>query len=99
MDERRFEFAQDASMPERAEPGVQGSHHAYLSNIYLLIRQRRASDAVFSGKEPGYRYVRSPPNTPTHAAFIEKMKSLEGEKRDYPIPRNGCRDPLLSFHN
>jgi methionine-gamma-lyase len=33
--------------------------------------------AIFSG-QPGYRYIRSPPNTPTHAAFVEKICSLEG---------------------
>jgi len=35
--------------------------------------------AIFSG-QPGYRYIRSPPNTPTHAAFVEKICSLEGGK-------------------
>ena len=29
-------------------------------------------------KGPAYRYIRSPPNTPTHAAFIDKICSLEG---------------------
>jgi methionine-gamma-lyase len=37
---------------------------------------------LFSGKsrtgEPDYRYIRSPPNSPTHAAFIEKIRTLEG---------------------
>lgn len=49
----------------------------YQTSTFLFDSAEQA-DAIFSGKEPGYRYVRSPPNTPTHAAFIEKMKSLEG---------------------
>jgi len=32
--------------------------------------------AAFAGGQ-GYRYIRSAPNTPTHAAFIEKICSLE----------------------
>jgi methionine-gamma-lyase len=36
------------------------------------------ADAVFSGKEQGYKYIRSAPNSPTHLAFTEKIASLEG---------------------
>jgi methionine-gamma-lyase len=56
-------------------------YRAHTTPIYqtstFLFDSAEQAEAVFSGKEPGYRYVRSPPNTPTHAAFIEKMKSLE----------------------
>jgi len=37
-----------------------------------------AAELFGVGGKPGYRYIRSPPNTPTHAAFIDKIRSLEG---------------------
>jgi len=65
-----------------AGEGPSPEYRAHTTPIYqtstFLFDSAEQADAVFSGKEPGYRYVRSPPNTPTHAAFIEKMKSLEG---------------------
>ena len=48
----------------------------YQTSTYVFESAEQAA-AVFSGG-PGYRYIRSPPNTPTHAAFIEKICSLEG---------------------
>lgn len=57
-------------------------YRAHTTPIYqtstFLFDSAEHAEAIFSGKETGYRYVRSPPNTPTHAAFIEKIKSLEG---------------------
>ncbi len=47
----------------------------YQTSTYAFESAEQAA-AVFSGG-PGYRYIRSPPNTPTHAAFIEKICSLE----------------------
>ncbi len=48
----------------------------YQTSTYVFDSAEQAA-AAFSGG-PGYRYVRSPPHTPTHAAFIEKICSLEG---------------------
>lgn len=54
---------------------------AHSSPIYqtstFVFESAEAAAEVFSGK-PGYRYIRSPPSTPTHAAFIEKICALEG---------------------
>lgn len=62
--------------------GTSQEYRAHTTPIYqtstFLFDSIEQSEAVFSGREPGYRYIRSPPNTPTHAAFIEKIKSLEG---------------------
>lgn len=53
----------------------------YQTSTYVFEDAEQAS-ALFSGKpatkEQGYRYIRSPPNSPTHAAFIEKIRTLEG---------------------
>jgi methionine-gamma-lyase len=48
----------------------------YQTSTYVFESAEQAA-AIFSGA-PGYRYIRSPPNTPTHAAFVEKICSLEG---------------------
>lgn len=48
----------------------------YQTSTYVFESAEQAA-AIFSG-QPGYRYIRSPPNTPTHAAFVEKICSLEG---------------------
>lgn len=48
----------------------------YQTSTYVFESAEQAA-AIFSGA-PGYRYIRSPPNTPTHAAFVEKIRSLEG---------------------
>jgi hypothetical protein len=48
----------------------------YQTSTYVFDSAEQAA-AAFSGG-PGYRYVRTPPHTPTHAAFIEKICSLEG---------------------
>jgi methionine-gamma-lyase len=48
----------------------------YQTSTYVFESAEQAA-AAFSGG-PGYRYIRSAPNTPTHAAFIEKICSLEG---------------------
>ena len=48
----------------------------YQTSTYTFESAEQAA-AVFSGEMAGYRYIRSAPNTPTHAAFIEKICSLE----------------------
>ncbi|MFB3763940.1 MAG: PLP-dependent aspartate aminotransferase family protein [Methanotrichaceae archaeon] len=48
----------------------------YQTSTYTFEDAEQAA-AVFSGEMAGYRYIRSPPNTPTHASFIEKIRSLE----------------------
>jgi methionine-gamma-lyase len=48
----------------------------YQTSTFVFESAEQAA-AVFSGG-PGYRYIRSAPNTPTHAAFVEKICSLEG---------------------
>ena len=50
----------------------------YQTSTFVFESAEQAA-AIFSG-QPGYRYIRSPPNTPTHAAFVEKICSLEGGK-------------------
>lgn len=45
----------------------------------FVFESAEQAEKIFSG-QPGYRYIRSFPNTPTHAAFVEKMCSLEGSK-------------------
>ncbi len=50
----------------------------YQTSTYVFESADAAAE-IFSGAQ-GYRYVRSPPHTPTHAAFIEKICSLEGGK-------------------
>ena len=47
----------------------------YQTSTFVFESTEQAA-AVFSGG-PGYRYIRSAPNTPTHAAFVEKICSLE----------------------
>jgi methionine-gamma-lyase len=55
-------------------------HRAHTTPIYRTstFTFENAEHAVrsFSGS-PGYIYIRSPPYTPTHSAFIEKICSLE----------------------
>jgi len=55
-----------------------GAHSTpiYQTSTYVFENAEQAA-AIFSGKE-GYRYIRSAPNTPTHAAFVEKICQLEG---------------------
>lgn len=48
----------------------------YQTSTYVFENAEQAA-AAFSGG-PGYRYIRSTPNTPTHAAFLDKICSLEG---------------------
>ncbi len=48
----------------------------YQTSTYTFENAEQAA-AVFSGEMTGYRYIRSAPNTPTHAAFLEKICSLE----------------------
>ncbi|MFZ2472647.1 MAG: aminotransferase class I/II-fold pyridoxal phosphate-dependent enzyme [Methanothrix sp.] len=48
----------------------------YQTSTYVFESAEQAA-VVFSGG-PGYRYIRSAPNTPTHAAFLDKICSLEG---------------------
>ena len=64
-----------------AGEGFSPEYRAHTTPIYqtstFVFDSAEQAEAIFSGIEPGFRYVRSPPNTPTHVAFIEKMKSLE----------------------
>jgi methionine-gamma-lyase len=48
----------------------------YQTSTYVFENTEQAAMAFSKG--PAYRYIRSPPNTPTHAAFIDKICSLEG---------------------
>ncbi len=56
-------------------------YHAHTTPIYhtssFTFEDAEHMKASFS-KEAGYVYIRSPPYTPTHFAFIEKICSLEG---------------------
>jgi methionine-gamma-lyase len=65
-----------------AGEGPSPEYHAHTTPIYqtstFVFNTAEEAAAMFSGKEPGYRYIRSPPNTPTHSAFVEKLVSLEG---------------------
>lgn len=56
-----------------------GAHSVpiYQTSSYSFKSAEKAQ-AIFSGKEQGYVYARSPPNTPTHKAFTEKISALEG---------------------
>lgn len=62
--------------------GPSPEYHAHTTPIYqtstFVFKSAEEAAAKFAGKEPGYRYVRSPPNTPTHSAFMDKLVSLEG---------------------
>jgi methionine-gamma-lyase len=50
----------------------------YQTSTFVFDSAEAAAEVFGVGGKPGYRYIRSPPNTPTHAAFIEKIRSLEG---------------------
>ncbi len=50
----------------------------YQTSTFVFESAEAAAELFGVGGKPGYRYIRSPPNTPTHAAFIEKIRSLEG---------------------
>ncbi|MDM7912234.1 MAG: aminotransferase class I/II-fold pyridoxal phosphate-dependent enzyme [Methanotrichaceae archaeon] len=50
----------------------------YQTSTFVFESAEAAAEIFGVGGKPGYRYIRSPPNTPTHAAFIEKIRSLEG---------------------
>jgi methionine-gamma-lyase len=56
-------------------------YRAHTTPIYqtstFFFESAEQAEAVFSGRMEGYKYIRSAPNTPTHAAFIEKLCSLE----------------------
>jgi methionine-gamma-lyase len=49
----------------------------YQTSTFFFENAEQAA-AVFSGQEEGYRYIRYPPNSPTHRAFLDKICSLEG---------------------
>jgi methionine-gamma-lyase len=48
----------------------------YQTSTYVFESIEHA-EAIFSRAESGYSYIRAPPCTPTHAAFVEKICSLE----------------------
>ncbi len=47
----------------------------YQTSTFVFENADQAASAFSKGQ--GYRYIRSPPHTPTHAALVEKMCSLE----------------------
>lgn len=52
----------------------------YQTSTYVFEDTEQAAAVFTRGRkagEPQYRYIRSPPNSPTHAAFIEKIRTLE----------------------
>lgn len=49
----------------------------YQTSTFVFDNARQGA-ARFSGEEKGYIYARVVPNTPTHAALVEKMVTLEG---------------------
>jgi methionine-gamma-lyase len=65
-----------------AGEGPSPKYRAHTTPIYqtstFVFDNAEQAAAIFSGRDPGYNYIRSPPNTPTHASFIDKIKSLEG---------------------
>ncbi len=48
----------------------------YQTSTFVFENAEAAAEAFSGG--PGYRYIRSPPNTPTHHALVEKLCVLEG---------------------
>jgi methionine-gamma-lyase len=67
----------------------------YQTSTYVFESAEHAA-IVFSG-EPGYSYIRSPPNTPTHAAFIEKICSLEGGKASLAFSSGMAAETALTL--
>lgn len=57
-------------------------HGAHATPIYqtstYVYESYEQSQEVFRGERSGYTYIRSDPHTPTHAAFLEKIRALEG---------------------
>ncbi|MCK4938153.1 MAG: PLP-dependent transferase [Methanosarcinales archaeon] len=58
------------------------SYGAHTTPIYqtstFVFDNAQQGAARFNGEEEGYIYARVGPNTPTHAAFVDKISSLEG---------------------
>ncbi len=47
----------------------------YQTSTYVMEITEQSSETL--SKRSGYRYIRAPPNSPTHSAFVDKMCSLE----------------------
>jgi hypothetical protein len=60
------------------------SYGAHTIPIYqtstFVFETAEQSASRFAGEEKGYIYSRLVPNTPTHAAFVEKILALEGDE-------------------
>lgn len=58
------------------------SYRAHAIPIYqtstFVFETAEQGASRFAGEEKGYIYTRLAPNTPTHAAFVEKILALEG---------------------
>ncbi len=67
----------------------------YQTSTYLFESAEQAA-AAFSGG-PGYKYIRAPPHTPTHAAFIEKICSLEGGEAGLAFSSGMAAEMALVF--
>ncbi len=67
----------------------------YQTSTYIFESAEHAA-AAFSGG-PGYKYIRAPPHTPTHAAFIEKICSLEGGKAGLAFSSGMAAETALVF--
>jgi methionine-gamma-lyase len=63
---------------EKPDP-LYGAHTTpiYQTSTFVFENAEQAA-ARFAGKEEGYIYMRVAPNTPTHAALVEKIAALEG---------------------
>ena len=70
-------MAPDAYMPEKVTIPSEPTPHQFIRPPHSCLKAPSRRQTIFSGG-PGYRYIRSAPNTPTHAAFVEKICSLEG---------------------
>jgi methionine-gamma-lyase len=77
-----FEFSGFGTRCVHAGERPSPHHRAHTTPIYqtstFVFDSVEQAAAVFSGKEAGYKYIRSAPNTPTHHAFVQKLASLEG---------------------
>jgi methionine-gamma-lyase len=77
-----FEHSGFGTRCVHAGEGPSPPYRAHTTPIYqtstFVFDSAEQAAAVFSGKEAGYKYIRSAPNTPTHQTFVQKLASLEG---------------------
>ena len=63
---------------EKPDPSS-GAHTTPIYQTSTFVFENTAQGAArFAGSEAGYTYTRIMPNTPTHAALVEKITALEG---------------------